>query len=172
MARMKNKKARLEKRLDEEYERALDRDYKKYLYNYYRLPNEKKGERLSKDNFAALYAEYFQKAQAGSPTGNVKNIREHKIGEHIFEFETSSFTEKQYKSLTSSIDRARTEIAAGKFAFEGEGDLKDFMQRTKSLDADTLRANFTEYYVMLKGLFGSREEFEAWVSPEISPLDI
>ena len=174
MARPRGKQANLERRLDRDYEKALARDYKKYLEEFYNSPNEKKGGRLTKDEFARIFASHYQKAESQSATGKVKNLRAEKIGEYIFETETSAFSNKELKALTSAIDRAREEIGAGKLgAFEGDAsDIATFMATTEHMDEDMVRANYTMLYQLLHGLFGSREEFEAWVSPTISPVDI
>ena len=171
MARPKNKKQRMESRLDKEYEKALNRDYKKYLDAYYNLPNEKKGPRLTKDEFARSYAEAFQMVEASG--GNVKNIREHKIGEHIFEFETSAFSEKELRALTSAVKRAREEIQSGDFSFDGDAsDIAVFMANTDNMTDNYARSNYSNLYGLLHGLFGTREDFEAWVSPEVSATKI
>lgn len=173
MARPKTKKERAERRLDQDFEKALSRDYRKYLEEYYNSPNEKKGERMTKDEFARNFAGWYQKAESQSSTGKVKNLREHKIGEHIFEFETSAFSEKELKNLTSAIDRARAEISSREFSFDGDAsDIAAFMAQTDNLDEDYIRGHYSSLYMLLHGLFASREEFEAWISPEVSATSI
>ena len=173
MARPGTRKERLERRLDKEYETALNRDYKKYLERYYNTPNEKKAERLSRDDFAVEFAKYYQQAQARTPDGNIKNIREHKIGERIFEFETSAFSEKQFKSLKKTIEKLRSDISIGNTA-AFSGDYEKFWNKTNGLTEDELRHDYSHYYawILYEVFGGDRDAFEAWVSPEVKYSDI
>lgn len=154
-------------------EQNLAKDYKAYIeYAKEHGGDERKRQRFSFDEFRTIYERYYEERLAGTNLTE-KNIRRAKLGETIFEEETSAFTEKQFTNIRSAIDRAKKELKDG--TFTGEGDPEDivaFIAATADLDDAGLRHNWNENIVFLKGLFGSQEEFNKWISPTFSFNDI
>lgn len=160
-----------ERRLDKEYALALNKDYKAYRERYITSPNERKGPMLTKTQFATKFAEYYQQAQVS--TDRQRSLRGHKIGEHIYEFESSAFTEKEFSSLTAAIKRARAEIDNRDYSFSGDAEnIAVFMAQTENVSDNFLRHNYSSMYGLLRGLFNTREEFEEWISPETTALSV
>lgn len=154
-------------------EQNLAKDYKAYVeYAREHGGDERKRQRFSFDEFRTIYERYYEERLAGTNLTE-KNIRRAKLGETIFEEETSAFTERQFENINAAIIRARREINEG--VFEGEGDpenIVNFMVGTVEFDNQWLRGNWSEAVVLLKGLFGSQEEFNRWISPTFSFNDI
>lgn len=160
-----------ERRLDKEYTLALNKDYRAYREKYITSPNERKGPMLTKTQFATKFAEYYQQAQVS--VDRKRSLRGHKIGEHIYEFESSAFSEKQYDSLVAAIKRARAEIDSRNYSFTGDAEnIVVFMDATEKVSDNFIRANYTTMYAMLRGLFDTKEEFEEWISPETTALSV
>lgn len=160
-----------ERRLDKEYAMALNRDYKAYRERYITSPNERKGPMLTKTQFATQFAKYYQQAKVS--VDKQRSLRGHKIGEHIFEFESSAFSEKEFNNLTAAIKRARAEIDSRDYSFSGDAEnIAVFMSQTNRVSENFIRANYTTMYSMLRGLFNTKEEYEEWISPEITAVSV
>lgn len=154
-------------------EQNLAKDYKAYVeYAKEHGGDERKRQRFSFDEFRTIYERYYEERLAGTNLTE-KNIRKAKLGETIFEEETSSFTEKQFENIRAAINRAKTEIKEGTFTGEGDPEnIVTFIAATADMDDAALRHNWNENMVLLKGLFGSQEEFNKWISPTFSFNDI
>lgn len=159
-----------ERRLQKKAAMELNRDYKAYRERYFSSPNEKKAPLMTKAEFEQQFL--IAKEMASHSAERKRTLRGHKIGEHIFEFETSKFTEKEYSALVSGINRAREEILGGKSQFIDTDAVEAFMEGTKFLSDRQIRSNYTSYLMLLKGMFGSKEEFDSWMSPEVQATDI
>lgn len=154
-------------------EQNLAKDYKAYVEaSKKRKGEDRKETRMSFDEFRDVYYEYYTKAKVGKAGFSEKKARKEKLGEKIYEYETSAFTEKQFGSLKEAITRAKKEMSEGKFDnFTGDVEsFADFM--AQPLSENYFRENYTAVYSLLRGLFDTKEEFEAWISPEVSAIDI
>lgn len=170
MANTSRQKQR-ERRLQKKEAMELNKDYKAYREKYFSSPNERKGPLMTKAEFEQEFL--IAKEMAAHSVEKKRTLRGHKIGEHIFEFQTSRFSEKEYNSLVSGIDRAREEILSGKGQFNlGDDAVAAFMEGTKILSERLIRSNYTDYLMLLKSMFGSKEEFDSWMSPEVQATDI
>lgn len=154
-----------------QYMSNVKRDYKTYLDIYYKSPNEKKGERMTFDQFEEVYYDYYmtkQKQTKGGKAFQAKQAKQYGFAQTVFEQHTSAFTEDELKVRKEAIWRARKELEEGVFKTNAsiENQMK-FLTETYGLEEEALRTNWNYYVGLLLNLFDSREEFEAWISPTV-----
>lgn len=167
---LKKRAATAERREEAEFNKKRDEAYKIYKDLYY-SKTEKKDAILSKEEFSAKFA--ASRNDLEKMGYSRKEAYKENLGETVFELNSQAFSKQELDSLTEAIDRARAEIKAG--VFSGEGDATswgNFMVETEGVDRDALRENYSTFYALLKSLFGSKEEFEDWVSPTVEPTNI
>lgn len=135
---------------------------------------ERKDTVMDYGMFRKVYEEYYAKEKMGRKDFDEKNVRGSKIGEDIYQFETSGFTEKQYDILVESIKRAREELTSGDDKhFTGKPeDIVAFLAESGDLDEKDIKARYSSVYMALRNLFDSKEEFNAWISPTVNAFEI
>lgn len=166
----KKRAATTERKMEAEFEKKLNEAYQEYKDLFY-SKIEKKSGMLSKEDFRRQFAGDVEQLLNMGKTR--KEIYKENLGEVIFELNTQAFSRYELDYLTAAIDRARKEITDRTFAGDGDPEMiANFMVSTENIDKEYIREHFGAIYGMMRDLFGSKEEFEEWVSPTVEPTEI